>query len=236
MKTFNSVVAVVLAAGRSTRMGGGENKVLRPLEGRPVLSYSLGAFQNSPLVSHVVVTGRTEDRSVIEQIIEEFCPKAKGNFTGGGAERFDSVKQGLEFSTAFRPDAVLIHDSARPFIEERFIIDSLNALQESPGSVIGIPLRDSLKETDASGLVIRTHERSRYWFSQTPQTFRFSDIYDAYCSCSPPPYPTDDGEVMELSGGKVKMVQGSPLNFKLTTQEDWMLAKAVAQARQKSNT
>jgi len=236
MITCNCVVAIVLAAGRSTRMGGGENKVLRPLEGRSVLSYSLDAFQKSPVVSHVVVTGRMEDESVINGIIKEFCPKAKGNFTIGGAERFDSVKQGLNYSASYKPDAVLIHDSARPFIEERFIIDSLNALKESPGSVIGIPLRDSLKETDASGLVIRTHERSKYWFSQTPQTFRFSDIYDAYNTCSPPPYPTDDGEVMELFGGKVKMVEGSPLNFKLTTKEDWLLARAVAQARQKSNT
>ncbi len=236
MKNFNVVAAIVLAAGRSTRMGGGENKVLRSLEGRPVLSYSLEAFEKSPIVSHVVVAGRMEDRSVIEQIIEKFCPKARGNFTGGGAERFDSVKQGLDFSASLRPEAVLIHDSARPFIEERFITDSLEALDESPGSVIGIPLRDSLKETDEAGLVIRTHERCKYWLSQTPQTFRFSDIYDAYCSCSPPPYPTDDGEVMELFGGKVKMVEGSSLNFKLTTQEDWLLARAVAQERRKSNT
>ncbi|MGC9328757.1 MAG: IspD/TarI family cytidylyltransferase, partial [Candidatus Hinthialibacter sp.] len=121
---------------------------------------------------------------------------------------------------------------ARPFLEESFILSSLEALDEKTGGVIGVPLKDTLKETDRSGFVVQTHERDRFWLSQTPQTFRYSEILEAYRSCNPPPYPTDDGAVLEMQGGRIKMVQGSYLNMKLTTPEDWMLAEAILRLQQ----
>ncbi len=221
-------VAVILAAGRSTRMGGGENKVLRFCSGRPVLSYSLEVFHRCPAITHIVVAGRAEDRPIIERIVQEFAPKAAGHITDGGSERFDSVFCGLKYSQRFEPDAVLIHDSARPFVEERYIHDSLEAIhQEAAGCIIGVPLKDTLKETDQAGLVIQTPERSRFWLSQTPQTFRFREIFEAYQAYKPPPYPTDDGAVLEWNGGRVKMIEGSYHNIKLTTPEDWTLAEAI---------
>lgn len=231
MQLTNRVVAIILAAGRSTRMGGGENKVLRSLGSRPVLSYSLETFQRCLFVSDVVVAGRREDRSILQQLVCEYCPKAEGHVIDGGSERFDSVLCGLDYSAAFKPDAVLIHDSARPFVRESFLESSLEAVDEMTGSVVGVPLKDTLKETDPSGYVIRTHERSKFWLSQTPQTFRFPDILNAYRAYNPPPYPTDDGAVLEWFGGRVKMVEGSYLNMKLTTPEDWILAEAILRVR-----
>ncbi len=231
MNPLSKVVAVILAAGRSSRMGGGENKVLRSVGGRPILAYSLEAFQHCPTVTSIVVVGRKEDRPNLERIIHDTAPKAIGNLADGGNERFDSVLQGLEFSTRFQPDAVLIHDSARPFVESRYILDSLQSLSPSVGCVIGVPLKDTLKETDPSGMVVRTHERSKFWLSQTPQTFLFEDILKAYRACVPPPYPTDDGAVLEWNGGRVKMVEGSYLNMKLTTPDDWLLAEAIFRIR-----
>lgn len=226
------VVAVILAAGRSTRMGSGENKVLRSCGGRPVLSYSLEAFQRCPAVTHMVVIGRVEDRPILERIVREFASKAVGHIAEGGSERFDSVLCGLKYSRQFEPDAVLIHDSARPFVEERYIIDSLEAIrQDAAGCIIGVPLKDTLKETDRTGLVVRTPERSRFWLSQTPQTFRFQDIFEAYQAYKPPPFPTDDGAVLEWNEGRVKMIEGSYHNIKLTTPEDWTLAEALLRIR-----
>lgn len=231
MNEKQTVVAIILAAGRSSRMGGGENKVMRLLGNRPVLSYSLEEFQRSSIVSKVIVAGRKEDHPVIERIVQEFCPKAVGCVVEGGGERFDSVRRGLEFGVQFAPDAVLIHDSARPFVKESYIASSLDGLESMTGCVVGVPLKDTLKETDSDGFVVKTHERSKFWLSQTPQTFRFTDILSAYRAYSPPPVPTDDGAVLEWFGGRVKMAEGSYINMKLTTPEDWILAEAILRVR-----
>ncbi len=230
MTSFNQVAVVVVAAGKSSRMGGGPNKVLRPLCGRSVLSYSLEGFQNSKRVADVVIVGRTEDRMQIEEIAEKYCSKARTHFVAGGAERFDSVKNGLEYMAALNPDAVFVHDAARPFLQERFIDDSLAALQMSPGAIIGVPLKDTLKETTTESTIISTHDRSKFWLAQTPQTFLYSELLQAYRACTPPPYPTDDGAVLEMQGKRVNMVMGSYHNIKVTTPEDWILAEAILQA------
>lgn len=229
MPTFNKVAAVVVAAGRSSRMGGGRNKVLETLFDRPVLSYCLNRFQLSGAVTHVVVVGREEDHDEMQPIIEHYCPKADGNLIPGGTERFDSVNNGLEFLAEYEPDAVLIHDAARPFITEAFIDDSLRALNETSGAVVGVPLKDTLKQVNDGSVVTQTHNRSQYWLAQTPQTFLYPDILDAYRACNPPPYPTDDGAVLELRGKPVKMVMGSYNNMKITTPEDRILARALCQ-------
>jgi 2-C-methyl-D-erythritol 4-phosphate cytidylyltransferase len=224
--------AIVLAAGRSRRMGGNENKVLQLLNERPVLSYSLEAFQQHASVNTVVVVCRDEEREQIEPVIDEYCPKAKGHFVTGGQERFDSVRNGLESLVDDNPEAVFIHDSARPFLRQAFITDSLECLKTYKGCVVGIPLFDTLKEiiADSNDHVInQTHPRSKFWLAQTPQTFRYPDILNAYRSLNPPPLPTDDGEVLELAGETVVMVQGSRTNMKLTTPEDWLMAKAIIQ-------
>lgn len=228
MVEIETAAAVVLAAGNSTRMGGAGNKVLQPLGDRPVLAYSLAAFEACAVVTHAVVVGRETDRLEIEALIRKYCPKAIGCFTLGGVERFDSVRNGLEFLSTIDPDAVIIHDSARPFLRQSYITKSLDALKVAPGCVIGVPLKDTLKEvSQESGEVILTHDRSRYWLAQTPQTFRYRIILEAYRALCPPPYPTDDGAVLELAGQSVKMVEGSYQNIKVTTPEDWVLARSI---------
>lgn len=219
--------AVVVAAGKSTRMGGGKNKVLTLVREKPILAFCLETFQQCESVSLVVIVSREENHKEVRAVVDRYCPKADGHFVIGGAERFDSVKYGLEYLAAFSPDAVLIHDAARPFLEIRFIGDSLSALKEFPGAVIGVPLKDTLKETDGSGCVKFTHPREQFWLAQTPQTFRYKEILQAYRACTPPPYPTDDAAVLEMSGGTVKMVEGSYRNFKITTPEDLILAQAL---------
>lgn len=227
--------AVVVAAGCSTRMGGGRNKVLNPLLNRPVLSYSLEVFQHCDTVQHVVVVGREEDQPEIESIIQQYCAKAKNLFVAGGAERFDSVRNGLNALQAIQPEYVLIQDAARPFLQESFIQDAVDALRDVPGCVTGVPLKDTLKETDADHHVVQTHDRSKYWLAQTPQSFQYPIILKAYNDHTPPPYPTDDGAVLEEAGFPVTMLMGSYHNFKITTPEDVLLAEALMQANQKSS-
>ena len=209
-------------------MGGGRNKVLNLLAGRPILSYSLEVFQNHPAVTHVAVVGREDDKDEIIRISNEFCSKAKGLFPPGGAERFESVKNGLLALESIAPDIVMIHDAARPFLQPQFIDASLDALKTVNGCVVGVPLKDTLKETNEKQDIVQTHDRSKFWLAQTPQSFRYAMILDAYRRLTPPPYPTDDGAVLEEMGEDVTMVMGSYLNMKVTTPEDVTLAEAIA--------
>ncbi len=226
--------AVVVAAGNSSRMGGCKNKVLSLIGKRPVLSYSLDVFQHASQVNHVVVVGRKEDEYDIKTIVHDYCPKANGHFVEGGAERFESVRIGLKYFENLAPDVVLIHDAARPFLQARFIENTIKALKSYPGCVVGVPLKDTLKEIRPDESVLRTHDRSNYWLAQTPQVFRFKSILDAYQSCQPPPYPTDDGEVMEMAGETVKMIEGSYLNIKITHPDDYRLAEAIVSLKHRS--
>ncbi len=226
-----TTVAVVVAAGNSTRMGGGRNKILNPIAGRPVLSYCLEVFQQCAAVDHVAVVGRKEEQNEIQKIADQYCPKASNLFTAGGAERFDSVRNGLHKIHTLSPDFVLIQDAARMFLQETFILDAVSALHNIPGCVTGVPLKDTLKETNKDSHVVQTHDRSKYWLAQTPQSFQYSAIVDAYNSYKPPPYPTDDGAVLEEAGMTVQMLMGSYHNFKITSPEDILLAEALIQAQ-----
>ncbi len=224
---LHSAAVVLVAAGKSRRMGGGTNKVLLKLNHRPILSYSLEVFQRSDDIHTVAVVSREEDFEEIDSIIHEYCPKAQGHFVIGGEERFDSVKNGLEYLEPISPDAVLIHDAARPFVEESFLRESVAALAEYSGCLVGVPAKDTIKEIDSAGKVIRTHERERLRLAQTPQSFRYPDILYAYRAVVPPPYPTDDAAVFELFGENVHMIAGSYRNIKITTPEDIIIAEAL---------
>src|SRR5690606_24462430 len=115
--------------------------------------------------TQVAVVGREEDQDQMQEIIEQYCPKARNHFVFGGAERFDSVKNGLEHFAQDNPHAVLIHDAARPFLTQAFIENSLHALNDCPGAIVGVPLKDTLKEVDLSNTITQTHDRHKYWLA-----------------------------------------------------------------------
>jgi len=218
--------AVVVAAGIGRRMGTEINKVLLPLLDRPILAYSLETLQASPRVDRIAVVTREEDRSSVEDLCVHFgIEKARGRIVLGGTERFDSVRAGLECLSRHAPDNVLIQDGARPFLTQRMIDDTLEALTAWAGAIIGVPSKDTIKVLDDSRRIIDTPDRPRVWLVQTPQTFRYQTILNAYRKYTPPPYPTDDAWLLEQAGKPVTVVEGASRNIKITTSEDVQLAE-----------
>ncbi|HPA48417.1 MAG TPA: 2-C-methyl-D-erythritol 4-phosphate cytidylyltransferase [bacterium] len=223
-----SIAAIVVAAGQGKRMGAEINKVLLPLAGKPVLAYCLETLNRSERVDRIVVVTRREDAQIVETLIGQYgIAKAGGEVVPGGAERFDSVLAGLNVLADNPPDSVLIQDAARPFLTEPMIRDTLNALAESPGAVAGVPCKDTVKQVDDTRAVIATPDRSSLWIIQTPQTFRFGAILNAYRGYRPPPYPTDDAALLEYRGERVTMIMASYANMKITTPEDLPIAEAM---------
>lgn len=220
--------AIVLAAGQGKRMHSKIQKQFMELNGMPVLCYSLRCFQESPLIRDVIlVTGEEYVSWCREEIVEKYGFTKVSAVVSGGKERYDSVYEGLRVCKD--TEYVLIHDGARPFIDNGIIERGLMAAAQTGASVVGMPSKDTVKIADAEGNVSETPDRSSVWIVQTPQIFRYPLIYDAYTSILKKEMTgiTDDAMVAEHETGvKIRFSEGSYRNIKITTPEDLVIAEA----------
>jgi len=219
--------AVIVAAGSGSRAGPGQAKQWRLLGGRPVLSWSaeaLAAAGADPLV--VVAPPGDEDKARARL---RHLPGLK--VCAGGATRAESVRNGLQALAADPPEAVLVHDAARPLVTRGHVETLLQALEGADGAVPALPVADTVKRADASG-ALRTTPREGLLRIQTPQAFRYGVLVDAYARWTGREAPTDDAAAVEAAGGRVVAAPGDPALMKLTYPEDFAMAEALAvQAR-----
>ena len=209
-------VALVVAAGRGYRLGGGLPKQYLPLGGRPILRHCLATFCAHPDIDAVRVVIHPDDRPLYEQA-------ARGldllDPVPGGAERQESVRLGLESLTDLAPEQVLIHDAARPFVTVGVIDRVLAALEADAGAIPALPQADTLKRAGEDGAIAGTVDRAGLWRAQTPQGFQFGAILEAHAASAGQSL-TDDAAVLEAAGGTVRLVQGAEDNGKITTPDD----------------
>ena len=217
------------------RAGPGEPKQFRAILGVPMLLRALRAFIGHPDVRQVIVALPPE----YAQRPPEWLAKLRGErlaLVPGGAQRFDSVRQGLD---ALPADAtiVLVHDAARPFVSRGTIDAVIARARAGVGAVAGVPNSDTLKEIGqgstqrATPRIVRTVDRDHIWRAQTPQGFPRQMLGDAYRqlrSFTNGGAPSDDAEVCERAGFPVELVPDSPYNFKITTADDFRIAEALA--------
>ncbi|WP_439580192.1 bifunctional 2-C-methyl-D-erythritol 4-phosphate cytidylyltransferase/2-C-methyl-D-erythritol 2,4-cyclodiphosphate synthase [Elioraea sp.] len=213
------IAALILAAGSGTRFGSAQAKQFVPLGGVPLVTRAARAFASHPRVARVLLVGKVE-------ALAPACPDfPKAGFVPGGATRQDSARAGLEALAADPPDAVLIHDAARPMIPARVIDAVCDALIAGAEAVLpALPVTDTLKRADG-GIVAGTVPREGLWRVQTPQGFRFAPILAAHRAAAGQSL-TDDGAVAEAAGMRVRLVPGAEENLKVTTPDD--LARAEA--------
>jgi 2-C-methyl-D-erythritol 4-phosphate cytidylyltransferase/2-C-methyl-D-erythritol 2,4-cyclodiphosphate synthase len=226
-----TAVALIVAAGSAQRFGGELPKQYRTLAGIPVLRHAILAFAHHPGVDNVALVIRPQDQKLYDQATAglDLLP-----VTFGGDTRQASVLRGLEALRSNPPEHVLIHDAARPFVTHAVIDRVLDGLKSAPGCCAGIRVADSLKRT-AGGTVIEDVPRDDLWRAQTPQGFRYQDIYDAHHRTDSDHY-TDDVGVARAAGLAVTMVEGAESNFKITTSDDLtraerLLASSMADIR-----
>lgn len=219
--------AIVLAGGSGKRMGTSVHKQYLLMGGKPVLYYSLKAFQESELIDEIIlVTGAGEETYSRETIIDKYSLSKVSKIIPGGAERYLSVWNGLQQTR--NEGYVFIHDGARPFVNEEMIRRGYECVEAHEACVAAMPVKDTIKIVDFAHSVKGTPDRSTVWQVQTPQIFRSELVKNAYKKLIEEKIEnvTDDAMVVEtMSSHLVKVFEGSYRNLKITTPEDLEMAE-----------
>ena len=224
---------VIAAAGRGESMGGvGGNKLLRELEGLPVILWTIRSFQACPKVKEIVVAAEPSLIFEFKAVVESDSTLTKPTkLIKGGSLRQDSVRAGLAALKESFP-LVLIHDGDRPFVPPALIEAVLAAVPDEGGAIAAVSALDTIKIAGGEGEVLETVDRRRVWLAQTPQAFSFPAILELHRRAGLEGWEvTDDASLVEKAGGKIKIVEGDYYNIKITSPSDWRLAEFIARER-----
>ena len=224
-------VAIMLAAGQGKRMESAVKKQYIELDGKPLIYYALKTFQDSEIIDEIIlVVGEGQVSYAREEIVEKYGISKVSTVVEGGAERYDSVWQGLKAIEEDQEAAfVFIHDGARPFVDEAVLRRGYESVKQFRACVAGMPSKDTVKLVDEDTFAVNTPERKYVWTVQTPQIFEKNLIVEAYARLMQEEHAqvTDDAMAVELMMKvPVKLFEGSYENIKITTPEDLRVAGA----------
>lgn len=227
------ITAIILAGGSGKRMNTDMPKQYLMLNGKPLLYYSLKAFEDSPVDEIILVTKAGEEEYCRKEFVERYGFQKVSAIVAGGKERYHSVLAGLREIKVC--DYVMIHDGARPLITPKLIGQMAEEVIEHQACVLGVPVKDTIQLTDDAGVITLTPKRSQVWQAQTPQAFAFSMVRDAYERIvqEPATEVTDDAMVVgHYYTLPIYMVAGSYTNIKVTTPEDIPMAEVFLRISQ----
>ena len=226
------ITAIVLAGGRGKRMNSSVPKQFLMIKDKPVLYYSLQAFEESFIDSVILVAGEEDMEYCRKEIVEKYGFAKVKKIVAGGKERYHSVLNGIKETDSC--EYIFIHDGARPFVTQDMLERLLVNVKECHACVAGMPVKDTIKIANEDGYISTTPKRELVWMIQTPQVFDYELIKKAYLILEKDEYSllekgisiTDDAMVVErLLGEKVRLVEGSYQNIKITTPEDLAIAE-----------
>jgi len=222
--------ALIPAAGRSVRFGGTTLKQYAHLLGAPVIAHSIEAVRRHPAVRGVTVVLASDD-GIFEELLRPEYPQVVT--VAGGDSRARSVLNGVESIRRADPacDWVLVHDAARPCLGRAELFRLIEQGVATPaGAILAVPVRDTLKQADAGGRIMRTVDRSALWAAQTPQLFPVAELARHLAAAlEAGEEPTDEAAAMERAGLHPLLVQGCPTNIKITAAGDLALAEFILQ-------
>ena len=216
-------------------MGGSVPKQFLALGGQPIILHSLRVLQISSVIDEIILA---VPQSEMDYCLTEIV--AKHRFTKvtkvvpGGHERQDSVRHALE-AVHDVVDVVLVHDAVRPFLTERMVEEVVQAARDKGAAIIALPMKDTVKQVGAGGVIERTVDRQSLWLAQTPQAFRRDWLLAAHRKAHAEGVrATDDAYLIEWAGHSVSVVEGSGENIKVTRPEDMVIGEAILASRKPS--
>jgi len=212
---------IVAAAGVGKRMGLGYPKQFLEWEGKPIFIHTLEKINSNKLVTDIVVVTNSDYIEEVERYCREYSIHKAARIVAGGRERQDSIYNAIQ--ECRDSDLIGVQDGVRPFVDSRFIEDAYEELTEGnlDGVVVGVPVKDTIKVVDENGIISSTPVRSTLVAAQTPQVFKGEVLVKAYEKATEDRWTgTDDSSLVEYIGGRVKIIEGSYGNIKITTVED----------------
>lgn len=223
--------AVIVAAGKGTRMGPNVDKLFLEVAGRPVVAHTWQRFNDAACIGEVVLVVRDGMQSAFAELAQQCGFKKPHRFVGGGKERQDSVWNGLEALSA-AAEIVAIQDGARPCTSAETIEATIAAAIETGAAVAAMPVTDTIKESHDGHFAERTVDRSKIWAVQTPQTFRVEVIRRALAEVRRRGFSvTDDTAACEVIGQPVRLVSGAAPNPKVTVPADLAYIELLLRSR-----
>ena len=221
------VTAIIVAAGKSERMGGSTDKAFLNLGSKPVVAWSLLAFEKNGDVDSIILVVRKDQLTAAKAVARMFGISKLAKIVPGGARRQDSVQAGLkEVDSDTR--IVVVHDGARPCVSQEVISDAIKSARRGVASVTGCRIRDTVKIVEKGITVSSTVDRAKYWTVQTPQAFPYGMLRKAYAAADAAGKDVfDDAQAVELAGETVKICETEKPNLKITTPEDLQVAAAI---------
>ena len=195
---------------------------------KPILTHTIGVFDQSPVVDAVYVIADTADLGLCRSVaIDPYGFHKVVGLVPGGKTRQESVFNGLR-AIKRDVDFVVVHDGVRPFVTHDMIVACLEAADAFGAGVTAVPVKDTIKVADDAGFIVDTPDRSKLWAVQTPQAFRKEVLWEAHRFAQKEGMSaTDDAALVERLGFQVKLVMGSYRNLKITTPEDLIIAEAL---------
>ena len=230
------VTAIITAAGKGKRMLHSVPKHFIRLKDKPVLAYTLDVFERCPDVNQVLVVSRSgEEDYCLKEVVEKYGYKKVLKIVIGGDRRQDSVYNGIK-ELDEDTDIVLVHDGVRPFVSQNTLSEAIKLAIFADGVVTAVPVKDTIKYVGDDGIIRATPDRSSLWHAQTPQVFKRRILEEAYVRAYNDKYTgTDDSALVERLGYKVKIVEGTVDNIKITTKEDLLFAEVILMMHRKKS-
>lgn len=213
-------------------MGSAVPKQFLALDGVPVLVHALRVLEAVPAIHEIILAIPEPDREYcLRHVVEPHRLKKVTKIVAGGARRQDSVRHALEAVSA-DTELVLVHDAVRPFLTAAMVVQALDQAAKHGAAIVAVPMRDTVKQAGAGGLIEKTIDRGSLWLAQTPQAFRRALLLEAHRKAElEGVHATDDAQLVERLGQTVAIVEGSPENIKITRPEDLAMGEAILAAR-----
>lgn len=224
------VSAIIAAAGSGSRMGQNINKIFMPLAGNPILLHSIALFAKMSEVAEIIVAASPTEVETIQHLLNGSAITKPFKVVAGGRERQYSIQNALEVVSQ-ETTLILVHDGARPLVEETAVRELIAEARQCRAAIAAVPVKDTIKISDAEGFVENTPDRGRLWSIQTPQVFDSAILKAAYHKAQNDQFlGTDDASLVERLGVRVRLVAGSYRNIKITTPEDIRFAESLLEA------
>lgn len=222
------VLVIIPAAGSGTRLGGQVRKQFLLLKDKPIVVHTVRQFEHCPDIDEIAIAVPESAIVEMESLISRYRLHKVSKVIIGGQKRQDSVANVLRKLVLKDPDIVLVHDAVRPFVEAKRISGLIKACKEHHAAVLAVQPKDTIRRSAGGGFFDRTLDRNALWMIQTPQAFTAGLLLKAFEKARKDAfYSTDEAALVERLGVKVKIVEGSYDNIKITTQEDLELGKLI---------